>query len=42
VAAITMKGIVMKMTNPMTMTAMNNITMMGTMEMDRKWYQLEI
>jgi hypothetical protein len=32
----------MKMTNPTKMTTMNNITMIGTMGMDRKLYQLEI
>jgi hypothetical protein len=38
----TIKGVMMKMMNPMTMATMNNITMIGAMEMDEKLYQLEI
>jgi hypothetical protein len=39
---MTMKGVVTKMLNLTTMTTMNNITMMGTVQMDRKLYRLEI
>jgi hypothetical protein len=39
---MTLKRITMKMMNPTKIITMNNSTMMGTMGMDRKSYQLEI
>jgi hypothetical protein len=39
---MTMQGVVMKMMNPMKMTTIDHITMIGTIDMDRKLYKLKI